>query len=659
MQNGVIYGIDIARGSSRAQEAPRYAVAVLRDGEITHHTMLRLHRILRMLNKDRPDYIAVDNIFELAPNKKGLIHFLEKLPDNTRLVQVTGGIHQKPLLRLAHEHGLSVNQFDPVQEAEACAILASLGVGEEVSLFEDITRIKVSRARSLGRGGWSQNRYRRKVHGAVKEKSREIESILRKFSRDTGYRYTERITEGFGGYVRSEFTVKARRDRVPVKPSANADVQVTVRSVERDKIQYLPLKKAGRQYTIVGIDPGTTVGIAILSLDGELLLSESIRGISHDEVVRMIAEYGKPAIVATDVYPTPSAVEKIRRSFNAVIWSPGGEIRAEEKIALARTFGYSNDHERDSLTAAIATYKSYKNVFSRVEKRAPKYLNTDSIKLHVINGDSIEEAIEKVASESKIQIRVKPEPEPVKEELTDTDEMVTKLREELRQKNSQIKQLKEYVSELKYESGQKNRNIEKLEMRINKIKNSIYKQVKKEREIQIRDNEIIRLNKELAKTRKNLKNQRRQNKRLKQIRKKEVKGEGLPVKVISAFTREAIQHTKELYGLKENDVVFLKDPSGGGPVTASLLAESKVKAVLISEEMPHVALEYFYDNNIPVLKDVKVHRVGDLASIDPDMLDESIRKWQEGAEKRLREKEQEQFQSILEEYKSERRRGLV
>ena len=659
MQNGVIYGIDIARGSSRAQEAPRYAVAVLRDGEITHHTMLRLHRILRMLNKDRPDYIAVDNIFELAPNKKGLIHILEKLPDNTRLVQVTGGIHQKPLLRLAHEHGLSVNQFDPVQEAEACAILASLGVGEEVSLFEDITRIKVSRARSLGRGGWSQNRYRRKVHGAVKEKSREIESILRKFSRDTGYKYTERITEGFGGYVRSEFTVKARRDRVPVKPSANADVQVTVRSVERDKIQYLPLKKAGRQYTIVGIDPGTTVGVAILSLDGELLLSESIRGISHDQVVRMIAEYGKPAIVATDVYPTPSAVEKIRRSFNAVIWSPGGEIRAEDKIALARTFGYSNDHERDSLTAAIATYKSYKNVFSRIEKRAPKYLNADSIKFHVINGDSIEEAIEKVASESKIQIRVKPEPEPVKEELTDTDEMVMKLREEIKQKNSQIKQLKEYVSELKYESGQKDRNIEKLEMRINKIKNSIYKQIKREREIRIKDTEIGRLNKELAKTRKNLKNQRRQNKRLKQIRKKEVKGEGLPVKVISAFTREAIQHTKELYGLKENDVVFLKDPSGGGPVTASLLAGPKVKAVLISEEMPHVALEYFYDNNVPVLKDVKVHRVGDLASIDPDMLDESIRKWQEGAEKRLREKEQEQFQSILEEYKSERRRGLV
>ncbi|WP_340817732.1 DUF460 domain-containing protein [Methanolobus sp. WCC4] len=659
MQNGVIYGIDIAKGSSRAQEAPRYAVAVLKDGEINHYTMVRLHRILRMLSNDRPDYIAVDNILELAANKKELIRFLEKLPENTKLVQVTGGIHQRSLVRLAKEHGLSFNQFDPGQEAEACAILASLGVGVEVSLFEDITRIKVSRARSLGRGGWSQNRYRRKVHGAVKEKSREVESTLRKFSRETGYTYAERITEGFGGYVRAEYTVKARRDRVPVKPSSNADVQVTVKSVERDKIQYIPLKRPGRKYTIVGIDPGTTVGIAILSLDGELLLSDSIRGISHDEVVRMIAEYGKPAIVATDVYPTPSAVEKIRRSFNAVIWNPRGEIRAEDKIALARKFGYSNDHERDSLTAALATYKAYRNVFSRVEKRAPKYMDLDRVKFHVINGDPIDEAIEKVASESKIQVKMKPEPEPVKEDVTDVDEQVKKLREELSQRNSQIKQLKEYVSELKYESGQKDRKIENLEMRINKIRNSTYKQVRREKEMQIRDSEITRLKKELAKTKKSLRNQRKQNKRLKQIRKKEVKGEGLPVKVISSFTREAIEHTKELYGLKENDVVYLENPSGGGPITASLLIEAKVKAVLIKEDLPHAALESFYDGDVPVLKDIQVHRVGDLASVNPDQLEEAIDKWQEEAEERRREKEHEQVRSILDEYRSERRRGLA
>ncbi|MDY0385990.1 MAG: DUF460 domain-containing protein [Methanolobus sp.] len=659
MQNGIIYGIDIAKGSSRAQELPRYAVAVLRDGEIKHYTMVRLHRILRMLNKDRPDYIAVDNIFELAANKRELVHFLEKLPGNTRLVQVTGGIHLKSLFRLAKEHGLSFNQFDPNQEAEACAILASLGVGVEVSLFEDITRIKVSRARSLGRGGWSQNRYRRKVHGAVREKSREVESILRKFSRETGFTYSKHITEGFGGYVRAEYTVNAKRGRVPVKPSANADVQVTVKSVERDKIQYLPIKKAGRKNTIVGIDPGTTVGTAIISLDGELLLSKSTRGISHDEVVRLLAEYGKPILVATDVYPVPSAVEKIRRSFNAVIWTPSSEIRAEDKIAIARQFGYSNDHERDSLTAALSAYKSYKNVFSRIDKKAPKYLDHDRIKFHVINGDSIDEAIEKVASESKIKIKMKPEPQTQNEETTDVDEQIKKLHEELRHRNSQIKKLKDYVSELKYEAGQKEKFIEQLEMRIKKVKNSIYRQLKREKEIRIRDNEIERLKKELIKTKKSLRKQRKQNKHLRQIRKKEVRGEGLPVKVISSFTREAIQHTIELYGIRENDIIYLKDPSGGGPVTASLLVGAKIRAVIIREDIPHEALEYFYEGNVPVLKDLQIHLIGDLASVEPGILESAIEEWQKGADKRRKEKEHKQVQSILEEYRSERRRGLV
>lgn len=657
MQNGVIYGIDIAKGSSRAQEAPRYAVAVLEKGEVVHHTMLRRHKILRMIQRDRPVYIAVDNIYELAADKRDLIRFLEKLPQNTKLVQVTGGIHQRPLTRLAREHNFTFNQFNPNEEAEACAVLASLGVGCEVSLFEDLTKIKVSRARSLGRGGWSQNRYRRKVHGAVRQKSREIEDILRKFSRETGFEYTSKITEGFGGYVRAEYTVRARRDRVPVKPSSTADVQVTVKSVERDKIKYLPLKKKGRKYTIVGIDPGTTVGMAILSFEGELLFLQSIRGISHDEVVKLIADYGKPAVVATDVFPTPAAVEKIRRSFNAVIGTPGGEIRAEEKIALARPFGYSNDHERDALAAALTTYKYYKNVFSRVEKKTPAHLDIDKVKFHVIHGASIEDAIEKITPSPVVRKESKPEPE--SEEETALNDLVRKLRDEVNQKNSQIKQLKDYVAELKYESNQKERTIENLEMRIRKIRSESYQKVRKDKEIVIRDREIERLKRDIKKVRKSLKRQRKRAKRIKQIHKKEIRGEGLSVKIIASFAKEAIQHTKDTYGIREGDLVYLEDPSGGGPVTASILADSGVRAVLISEEMPHAALEYFYDSDIPVLRGLNLQRVDDLATIDPEALDKAIFEWEEKARERRKEKDHEQFQSILDEYRSERRRGLV
>ncbi len=656
MHSGIIYGIDIAKGSSRAQAIPRYAVAILKENQVQRHNMVTRNRILKMVQEDKPDYIAVDNIFELASDKGDLIRFLDKLPESTRLIQVTGGLHQQPLLKLAQEHGISMNQFSPGDEAEACARLAAMSVGCEVSLFEDVTRIKVSRARSLGRGGWSQNRYRRKVHGAVREKSRLIEQILRKFSKDTGVTFTSRSIEGFGGYVRTEFMVNSSREKIPVHPSINADVQVTIRSVERDKIKYISLTPSRRKYTIVGIDPGTTVGIAILSLDGDLLFSNSFRGISHDQVVKLISDHGKPVIVATDVYPTPAAVEKIRRSFKAVLGTPGTELRAEDKIAMARPLGYSNDHERDSLAAAINTYRNYKNIFSRVEKKAPRFADVDLIKYHVVNGCSIEEAIEKVTA---VRIPARSEPAPAAGDGIDTDEQTKRLQELIRQKNGLIHELKEYVRKLKESNLEKDRLIAEMEDRISKLKKSESLEMRKQKEIRIRDTEVSRLKTELNRSKQALHDSRQHIKKLKQIRKKEIKGEGLPVKVVAAFTKEAIQQTMDMYGIKKGDVVLLEDSSGGAAGTAAILVAAGIRAVIVKDDISHAASEAFFRGNVPLLKDVEVQRFDDFATVDPKVLEEALSAWQETAKKKRHEQEQEHLTSLLEEYRSERRRGLV
>lgn len=635
---------------------PKYAVAILKESQVERHSMVSRNRILKMVQEDKPDYIAVDNIFELAPDKDELIRFLDKLPDSTRLIQVTGGLHQQPLLKLAQEHGISMNQFSPGDEAEACARLAAMSVGCEVSLFEDVTRIKVSRARSLGRGGWSQNRYRRKVHGAVKEKSRLIEQILRKFSKDTGVTFTAKSIEGFGGYVRTEFIVNSSREKIPVHPSVNADVQVSIRSVERDKIKYIPLTPSKRKYTIVGIDPGTTVGIAILSLDGDLIFSDSFRGMSHDQVVKLIAEHGKPAIVATDVYPTPAAVEKIRRSFKAVLGTPGAQLRAEEKIAMARPFGYSNDHERDSLAAAISTYRNYKNIFSRVEKKAPRFADLDLIKYHVINGDSIEEAIEKVTA---VPVPAKSETASAAGESIDVDEQTKRLQELVRQKNGMIHELKEYVQELKESNAGKDRRIAEMEGRISKLKQAESMELRKQKEIQIRDSEISRLKKELNRSKQALQDSRQHIKKLKQIRKKEIKGEGLPVKVVKAFTKEAIQQTIDMFGIKKGDVLLLEDSSGGAAGTAAILVEAGIRAVIVRDDISHAASEAFFQGNVAVLKDVEVQRFDDFATVEPKVLEQALSAWEEDAKKKRKEQEHRHLTSLLEEYRSERRRGLA
>ncbi|WP_394325587.1 DUF460 domain-containing protein [Methanosarcina barkeri] len=563
-----------------------------------------------MIQREKPEIIAVDNIFELAADRRELLSFMEKLPEGVKLVQVTGGLHPEPLVRLARKHGFSFNPENPSDEAETCARLADMGVGHEVSLFEDITKIKVSRARSLGRGGWSQNRYRRKVHGAVLQRSREIESALKDLSQEKGIRFETVNVKGFGGYVRSEFTVYAKRGEIPIHPMASNDAQVSVRSVERDRIRYVPLKTKHqrRKFTIVGIDPGTTVGIAILSLDGELLYLKSSRGMAPDEVVKLIAEYGKPAVVASDVTPMPGSVEKIRRSFNAVPASPGIEVSAEEKIALGRTFGYSNDHERDALTAALLTYRSYKNIFSRIEKKAPQNADLELIKFYVIRGASIEAAIEKARASGEPE-KPKPKEHAEKPEGRAVDESLLKMRETVQRQSEQIQNLQEYLEELKKELIAKDRKISKLESRLNSFKKEAYSEIRKSKEIKIRDETIANLKKEVSHKSKTVKELRRRSNKLRKIQKMEVRGEGTAVKVIAAFTKESISEAKEKYGLKIGDVVFLENPSGGGTATAQILVEAGIRAVIIPEDISHAAEETFFKGDVPVLKNIPLERL--------------------------------------------------
>lgn len=673
MQSRLIYGIDIARGSPRAKELPRYALAILRDGEISHYSMLRRQKILNMILRDKPEIIALDNVFELASDKKELFVIMEQLPDGVKVVQVTGGLHPEPLIRLGKKYNISFDPSNPNEEAEACARLAEIGVGCEVSLFEDLTRIKVSRARSLGRGGWSQNRYRRKVHGAVLERSREVEAVLKHLSKEKGIRFETVNVKGFGGYVRSEYTVYAKRGEIPIHSSVSGDAQVSVKSVEREKIHYTPLKpkEPRRRFTIVGIDPGTTVGIAILSLDGDLLFLKSFRGISPGEVIRLIAEYGKPVVIASDVSPIPGSVEKIRRSFNAVPASPGIEVSAEEKISLGKIFGYSNDHERDALTAALLTYRGYKNIFTRIEKKAPEGADLEFIKLRVILGDSIEAAIEKTLEESKeagkpqkASLPERPRGSYGKREEERAEEgvngeAVLKMRETIQRQGEQIQNLHKYMEELKQELAAKDRKLSKSETKLKNFKRETYAEIRKQKEIQIRQETIENLRNELARKNKTIKELRRRSNKLRKIQKMEIRGEGTPVKVISAFTKESISETNEKYGIKQGDVIFLENPSGGGAATAQILVEAGVRVVLVPDDISHAAEEVFFKGNVPVLKEILLERADDFAIAEPDALKNAIAEWEKVAEKRRQKAKEDELQSLFDEYRSERRRGRI
>jgi hypothetical protein len=653
MPEKVIFGVDIARGSSRAKEKPAYAVVVLKDGMAQHHHMVSLHKVLRMAWKERPQFIAIDNIYELAPDRQSLVSMLSRLPHETKLVQVTGGEHPEPLVKLAKEHGITFDRFDPGAEALACAQLVQMGTGHEVSAFEDKTIIKVSRGRSPGRGGWSQNRYRRKVHGFVRQKAREIEDYLNEQSKLRGFTYTSNVAERFGGYSKAEFLVNAPRSVVHVSSGRYGDVQVSASSIERDALIFKPITTRKRDYIIVGIDPGTTTAVAVLTLFGELRKLCSSRTISIPEVIEMISEEGRPLIIASDVFPTPNAVEKIRRAFNAVLGTPEEMITTEDKVEFAKPYEYSNAHERDAIAAAVSVYRRNRNKFDQIKRKIPAGVDADEAIAQVVRGRSVDAVISFLTK--------KEEKEPVSETARErTGDEVFHLRESLRRYEESVRDMKRYQEELKEKLDLKDDKIRELEKIISRQRDKVYKEFKREKEFRIRDKEIVSLRSKVSESGKRIASLNERIHNLKNVRRLEMSGRLLPVKIIQAFTKDSIQKTQEQFGIKKDDIILLKDASGGGTMTAKMIADPGVRAVIICDDMSHAAKEELFRLNVPVLmaKEVKIKFDPDeeIAVIDPEDISNAIDEWNIKAEERRKQEKEAWLASLLDEYRSERRK---
>ena len=293
----------------------------------------------------------------------------------------------------------------------------------------------------------------------------------------------------------------------------------------------------------MGLDPGTTTGIAALNLSGELVDLISSRGLSSSDVIEWIAARGRSLVVATDVYPTPGSVEKVKRAFNAVLYSPGGDIPAEEKIALGKEFGYKNDHERDALAAAMSAFKKYKNKFLQVEKKSPSEIDPDEVKALVVRGYSIENAIAEFVPSSAAPVRQKAQPGAAKAVLDvslDVSPDVTALRQQNQQLAEQVRTLRSYLDELRDGLAEKEVALRVVNGKLDRLRDKTAREIKRQHEIKIRDKEIERLRAVLRSERKYIKKLK---KTLERQKKAEIIEEtrGLQkLKPLAAFTRESI-----------------------------------------------------------------------------------------------------------------------
>uniref|UniRef100_A0A7C3RAM5 DUF460 domain-containing protein n=1 Tax=Archaeoglobus fulgidus TaxID=2234 RepID=A0A7C3RAM5_ARCFL len=623
----VVYGVDIVSGSVHGKIKPRYAVVVLENGKEFEKIVSR-SKLFRMIKKNKPEIIAVDNIYEVFRDREDLIFFLKNIPSKTKLVQVTD--RENSLPSLSKRFGLKINIRNPMDEARACAYLASFGMGSEISVFADKTRITVSRNRSLGKGGWRQKKYGRKVHNAVREVYKEIrEKIV-----EAGFDFVEEVKKGYGGISRGVIIVNAKKDEIPVNSFKTRDVQVVVEAIEKEKIEFIPLRKTLR-YLIVGVDPGSTTAVAALDLRGEVVDIKSKKGWSPGEVVEFISSLGKPVVISTDKSSPPEFVSKIKASFNAVLYTPKEDISVEKKRLLTSKYITSNDHERDALAAAIDAFNSYKNKLINIEKRLPAGIDSDRIKAEIIKGTPLKEILSETKEESRTE---KFQTDNVsREEVIRRDRVIERLKEENTILSRKIKELRD--------------EIDNLRARIASISREEHEKIRKETYVQNLEREIAELKRKLREKDEEIERLKQRIEMLRKMKMLEFQG-WKEVKVLRKFTREEIERAEREMGISEGDIILIIDSSGGSASLAEMLCKKGIKAIICSSEMSHLAAEIFERYSVPRISfdEVEFMMGDDIAVVNAEKFERVYAEKLEEAKRR----KIDQLERLVEEYRKRR-----
>jgi len=475
-----IMGIDIeAMESPSSKSQPLYSVIIVNENEkiVYKAENVSLSRVIRLCWEYNVDILATDNIYELGESDKEIINIVKLLPQNTNIVQVTYHNGEfKQIKELAREMGYEVQgKLSPQKTAYLDALLALKGYGTSIKIEEKRTKIVVSRGRALGPGGMSQNRYKRYIRGTLLRVAKEIKEKLDM----KGFDYDMIVRRSRAGIEGAVFIVYTPRERLYgiIRKMKGHDVVVDIKPIYKNKIEFKDKRTERR--LIVGIDPGTEVGLSIIDIYGRPILLISRRNIDRDEIVSLISKEGKAIIVATDVNPLPDTVKKIASKFNAKIFIPEKSLSIDEKQRLIDEYSklhklkIDNPHIRDSLAAALKAYNEIESKLRQIESFISR-LDIDVIDENriydcVILGTTVSECIEKeIEKIIRKDDNGKIEEKQKEKDTTQNVNKLTKLEEENKRLKSELMHYKRIIYNLINERDSLIRKIDEIKLHINK-----------------------------------------------------------------------------------------------------------------------------------------------------------------------------------------------
>lgn len=117
----------------------------------------------------------------------------------------------------------------------------------------------------------------------------------------------------------------------------------------------------------MGIDPGTTLGYALIDLEGNPVQIASSKELDLSLLLATAIEWGRIIIVGCDKRPVPTFVEKFSTKIGARLVCPKHDLKVADKKEMTQGFNFRNNHEMDALAAALLAYKEYRSLFQKIK----------------------------------------------------------------------------------------------------------------------------------------------------------------------------------------------------------------------------------------------------------------------------------------------------
>jgi len=123
---------------------------------------------------------------------------------------------------------------------------------------------------------------------------------------------------------------------------------------------------------IVGIDPGTNLGLAVIDDNGDVIDKLSGKNIQNEYIIKYISDLKDVVLITTDKKEIPKTILDIASKLNIGIYSPKEDISLEIKNKYYKDEKlkniFDNNHEFDAYISAKEALKKLKEIFEKARR---------------------------------------------------------------------------------------------------------------------------------------------------------------------------------------------------------------------------------------------------------------------------------------------------